>query len=210
MRTELFLLTVVLSYLIGSFPTAYVVGRLNRVNIFEVGSGNMGTANTVRALGLRWGLLVWAIDILKGVIAVLLARAILYPYLGWANIIGGLVPIIGHNWSFFATLLTGTIRGGKGAAIWWGTFIMMAPAYVIAGVALVFGGIIALTRYISLGVLTSVAVGVLWLLVLIGQGELPTIYALYATLAALLIFVRHRENIERLLAGKERRLGERA
>ena len=75
MRIELFLLTVVLSYLIGSFPTAYVAGRLNKVNIFEVGSGNMGTANTVRALGLKWGLIVWAIDIFKGVIAVLLARA---------------------------------------------------------------------------------------------------------------------------------------
>lgn len=215
---EMMLVTIGLSYLIGSIPTAYLVGRLNGINIFEIGSGNMGTANATRALGLKWGLVVWTGDILKGVTSVLVARALLDPFLGWANVLGALFVIVGHNWSIFATLLTGRVRGGKGAATWWGAFVMMAPAPVIAVVALTFGGIVALTRYISLGVLMGVAAGALsfGLLVAMGKGllvgpaETINVYLVYAVLAGLVVFYRHRENIQRLLAGTERRFGERA
>ncbi len=215
MSFERVLLTIVIGYLVGSLPTAYLIGRLHRINIFEIGSGNMGTANVVRALGLRWGALVWGIDITKGIAAVLFARSLLQPHLGWANVLGALTVIIGHNWSFFVMLLTGRIRGGKGAATWWGTFVMMVPAPIVAVVALVFAGIIALTRYVSLGVLSGVAVGVLSVIVLaiggqglvIGQGETVHVYLLYAVLAGVLVFIRHKENIKRLLAGTERRLG---
>ncbi len=219
MSFETVLLTIAVSYLIGSFPTAYLVGRLNNVNIFEIGSGNMGTANATRALGMKWGGVVWGVDIVKGIVAVLLARGLLYPHLGWANVLGALFVIVGHNWSIFATLITGRVRGGKGAATWWGTFILLVPAPIVALVALLFAGIIALTRYISLGVLTSVAVGAAAIVLLImgnsgglalGQGELPEIYLLYALVAGAIIFIRHKANIERLIAGTERRLGERA
>ena len=211
-------LTIGVCYLIGSIPTAYLVGRLNQINIFEIGSGNMGTANATRALGLKWGLMVWAGDILKGVVAVLVARLLMDPFLGWANVLGALFVIVGHNWSIFATLLTGRVRGGKGAATWWGAFLMIAPAPVIAMVALIFGSIVALTRYISLGVLISVAVGALSFGLLVAQGkglligpaETINVYLVYAVLAGLVVFYRHRENIQRLLAGTERRFGERA
>lgn len=217
MTPESVLLTVLLAYLLGSLPTAYLVGRLNGVNIFEVGSGNMGTANAVRAMGLRWGLVVWAVDIGKGIAAVLIARALLYPHLGWANVLGALFALAGHNWSIFATLITGRVRGGKGAATWWGTFVMMVPAPVIALIALTFAGVIALTRYVSLAVLAGVALGGLSIIALIiaqvgltlGQGETFEIYLLYAVLAGAIVFVRHRSNIGRLLAGTERRFGER-
>ncbi len=208
---ENLLLVIVVSYLIGSFPTAYLAGRLNKINIFEAGSGNMGAANTFRVLGVKWGALVWMIDILKGVLAVLIARALLYPHSGWGvwgNVIGGLIVIVGHNWSFFAALLTGRLQGGKGAATWWGAFLMMVPGYVVAGVALTFAGIIALTRYVSLGVLCAIAVGALWVLVLSGQGQMASVYAIYVVLTGLIVTFRHRSNIERLIAGKERRLGE--
>ncbi len=218
MQPERVLLTILLSYLMGSFPTAYLVGRLNGINIFESGSGNMGTANATRVMGFKWGLVVWAGDILKAVVAILIARALLAPSLGWANVLGAVFAVIGHNWSIIATVLTGRVRGGKGAATWWGAFMMMAPAPAIAVVALLFAGIVALTRYISLGVLASVAAGAasLAVLVALGQGltvgpaETINIYLVYAVVAGVVVFYRHRENIQRLLAGTERRFGERA
>ncbi len=216
MRFEDVVFTIVAAYLIGSFPTAYVIGRLNRINIFEIGSGNMGTANATRALGLKWGLVVWAIDIGKGIIAVLIARALLHPHLGWANTLGALFVVVGHNWSIFATIITGRIRGGKGAATWWGTFLMLVPIPFIAVIAIVFGGIVALTRYISLAVLSGVTLGAISIIMLIvannglsiAPGETSEMYLLYAILALAMVFYRHRDNIQRLLAGTERRFGE--
>ncbi|GAB4572377.1 MAG: glycerol-3-phosphate 1-O-acyltransferase PlsY [Anaerolineae bacterium] len=207
---------VVGAYLIGAFPTAYLVGRLNGINIFEVGSGNMGTNNAIRAMGFGWGIVVWAVDIAKGILAVWLAMQALPN--GVAQVTGALAAIAGHNWSIFAALLTGKLRGGKGAATWLGTFLVMAPLPVILFIAVLFVVIVALTRYVSLGVLTSVAVGALAMILLavshvegaLGVMEASDLYVLYGVLAAVMIFYRHRDNIQRLLSGTERRLGERA
>lgn len=209
MNPTYILLSIIASYILGSLPTAYLVGRLHKINIFEQGSGNMGTTNVIRTLGPRWGAFVWVADIAKGGAAVLLARHLLAPHLGWANVIGGLFAIIGHNWSLFAILLTGKLRGGKGAATWLGGFIMIVPVYVLAGLAVLFAFIVASTRYVSLGVLTSIAAGLLAVVVLSSLGLLEWMSIIYALLAAVLVFYRHRSNIERLLAGTERRLGER-
>lgn len=206
---------LIVAYLIGAFPTAYLVGRLNGINIFDIGSGNMGTTNVIRAMGPAWGILVWAVDIGKGVLAVWAAMQILPS--GWAQVCGALAAIAGHNWSIFAALLTGRLRGGKGAATWMGTFLMMAPFPVIVLVGILFILIVLLTRYISLGVLISVAMGAVSLAVLafsqielsLGMVETSDLYVLYGVVAALMIFYRHRDNIQRLLSGTERRLGER-
>ena len=208
MPPENVILSIVLGYMIGSLPTAYLLGRLNGINIFEIGSGNMGTTNTIRAMGVKWGATVWIVDIAKGMLAIMIARALLAPHLGWANLIGGVTAIIGHNWSFFAILFTGKLLGGKGAATWLGAFIMIVPVYVIAGIAIVFAAIVALTRYVSLGVLVTISVGALAIFVLATFGILEVGSILFAIIAAVLIFYRHRSNIERLLAGTERRLGE--
>ncbi len=205
--------TAVLCYLIGSFPTAYLVGRLNGLNIFEIGSGNMGTTNTLRALGWGWGGFVLTVDLLKGVLAVLVATFLL-P-MGIAQVVGALAAIVGHNWSIFAAVLTGKLRGGKGAATWLGTFLVMAPWPVIAAVGLVFFLVLILSRYVSLAVLTSVAVGGLGIAILTLADvheklflDTPDLFLLYAIMAAGIIFYRHRSNIQRLRAGTERRLGE--
>jgi glycerol-3-phosphate acyltransferase PlsY len=216
MNPVMVLVTLVICYLIGSFPTAYLIGHMKRVNIFEVGSGNMGASNAIRALGLGWGMLVWFFDISKGIIAVALSTHLLPN--GYAQVLGALAVIIGHNWSIFAGLFTGTIRGGKGAATWLGTFLMMAPAPVIAVVAVLFFSIILITRYVSLGVLISVAAGAAGMAVLtlshvessFGFVETSDLYLIYGILAAVIIFYRHRTNIKRLLTGTERRLGDRS
>jgi glycerol-3-phosphate acyltransferase PlsY len=202
-------LVVVISYLLGSVPTAYLVGRLRHVNIFEIGSGNMGATNVIRATGgIGWGLLVWFFDSSKGVIAMLIAAKLIPENAAAASVLAAIIAIIGHNWSLFATLVTGTIRGGKGAATAFGTLFLIVPLHVIAVMLVVCGFIIALTRYVSLGVLMMFALAVVWLLVLISQQAVPSVYLFYSLAITSLILIRFRENIQRILAGTERRIGE--
>ncbi|PJF39644.1 MAG: acyl-phosphate glycerol 3-phosphate acyltransferase [Phototrophicales bacterium] len=194
-----------ISYLIGSFPTAYLICRLHGINIFEVGSGNMGANNTARALGIQWGVVVWVFDGLKGLLAMLIARYIVAPDdASAAMLISAVAVVFGHNWSLFATLMTGRIRGGKGAATASGTWILLAPPALFPVVIMLWAVIVALTRYMSLAVLTSVALASI--IIILVRGDDP-IYILYI-LVPLMVFYRHRENIKAILAGKERRFGE--
>lgn len=204
------LIIVILSYLLGSIPTAYVVARLKNVNIFEVGSGNMGATNVIRAMGPAWGIGVLLFDILKGVIAIVIAQQLLPDSKIAATTVAAISVTIGHNWSLFAALVTGTLRGGKGAATAFGTLLMVAPVQVILGMAVLGGLVVARTRYVSLGVLLAFALATVWLTILILQRQLEPVLMPYAWLLALMIMVRFRDNIQRLIAGTERRLGERA
>jgi len=209
MEPGLVVLVIAIGYVIGSFPTAYLVARTRGVDIFAVGSGNMGATNVSRAIGMRYGLLVWAIDGVKGILAILLARLIVPDYQTTASVLAAVSAVAGHNWSLLATLLTGSIRGGKGAATAMGTFVLLAPTLLVALVLAVAMAIVLLTRYVSLGVLTAVAVAGIAFLALVIAGWMDPVYTVYL-LAGWMVFVRHRGNIVRLLAGTERRLGERA
>jgi glycerol-3-phosphate acyltransferase PlsY len=206
----LLIVIIVLSYVIGSFPTAYLVARLRRVNIFEVGSGNMGATNIIRIMGIPWGIAVWFTDSAKGMLAIFLATQILPADRPIATVVAAIAVIVGHNWSVFAALITGRLRGGKGAATAFGTLLVIVPPLVIAVMLAIAGLIIALTRYVSLAVLFMFTLATVWMLVLAAQGETPLLFAIYVLAAAALIFLRFRSNIQRLLAGTERRLGERA
>jgi glycerol-3-phosphate acyltransferase PlsY len=208
-ETLKFVLVVVVSYLLGSTPTAYLIARHKGVNIFEVGSGNMGATNVIRAMGFWWGIAVWMFDSLKGIVAIVLSNLIVPDHAAAVTAISATAAVVGHNWSLFASLVTGTLRGGKGAAIWFGTMLVMAPIQVVVGMSVLGGFIIALTRYVSLAVLAMFGLSTLWMLVLIGQRQLPTEYTVYALLVTAMMLYRFRENIQRLLAGTERRLGER-
>ncbi len=201
---------VALSYLLGSIPTAYLVARIRGVNIFEVGSGNMGATNVIRALGLSWGLVVWLLDSLKGILAILAAAAFMPEHPALATVIAATAAVVGHNWSVFAALVTGSLRGGKGAATWFGTMLVIAPLQVVVAMTVLGGLIIAATRYVSLAVLGMFSLSGLWMLVLISQSKLPNEYSIYTLLVTAMMLYRFRENIQRLLAGTERRLGERA
>jgi glycerol-3-phosphate acyltransferase PlsY len=197
-------------YLIGSFPTAYLIGRMKGINIFEVGSGNMGANNTARALGIQWGVLVWFLDGIKGIIALMVARAMVpTEHSSAAMIIGAIAVVLGHNWSIFATIMTGTIRGGKGAATASGTWVLLVPPLIIACVLITWTLIVYITRYVSLAVLTAVAVVSIAMIVLVLLDARDPIYIAYIAVTAM-IFYRHRTNIRALIKGTERRLGERA
>lgn len=195
-----------ISYLMGSFPTAYIICRLHGINIFEIGSGNMGTTNTVRALGYGWGLTVYMIDVLKGVGAMMLGRLLVPEEDGSAAmIISAIAVVTGHNWSVFASLLTGRIRGGKGAATASGTWLLLAPPVLWPVALMVWATIVAVTRYMSLAVLTCVALASITIVFI--RNDDP-IYLLYI-MVPLMIFYKFRTNIRAIASGTERRFGER-
>ncbi len=208
---------IVASYLIGSFPTAYFVGKARNVNIFEVGSGNMGGTNVARAVGKGWAIFTGLVDVSKGVFAVWLARDVILPQqIGVATSIAATSVVVGHNWSLFATILTASIkegklrlivRGGKGAATAFGAMMMIQPFQSLVAAAIGIA-IISRTRYVSLGVLIGFAVANVWLILLVGTEFQKPILLIYAVALSFMLLLRHRGNVQRLLAGTERRLGE--
>ena len=191
-------LALVLAYLLGAVPAATIVARARGVDIRKVGSGNSGATNVQRSLGWGPGLLVAVFDILKGALAVWLARL---AGLGDPSAaLCGVAAVIGHNFSVFLRF-----RGGKGVATSFGTILAIDP--LIGAGALVLGlSTMVLTRYVSAGsVLGAVATVVLAL-------SLPRPWwerGLLAFLALLLIW-QHRDNLRRLVGGTERRFGEQA
>ncbi|HJU74864.1 MAG TPA: glycerol-3-phosphate 1-O-acyltransferase PlsY [Gemmatimonadaceae bacterium] len=193
-------LALVLAYLVGSVPTAYLVGRAKGVDVRKVGSGNMGATNVYRTLGAWPAALVLAIDAAKGVLAALL----LPRWLGlsdpqiWGFLLG-FVAMLGHARPVFL----GFQSGGKGVATAGGVFGSLTPVACAAAVA-AFAVALGLTRYVSLGSL--VAALVLPLAVAATQGVRSA--ALIASLAvSAFVIWSHRSNIARLRRGEERRLG---
>lgn len=188
--------TVVVGYFLGTIPSGYLVAKLHGVNIQQVGSGNIGATNVLRALGVVPAIIVVILDPLKG------ALATLFPILlgldPWSVALAGLAVVLGNN---FNVLLR--FRGGKGIATSIGVFLVLSPLVTVFSMAL---GIftILVSRYVSLGSMVGMLAMPLFLI--ISDAEIP--YLLLAIALASLAVFRHRANIKRLLAGNESRLGE--
>jgi glycerol-3-phosphate acyltransferase PlsY len=193
-------LALVLAYVVGSFPTAHLVGTANGVDLRTVGSGNLGATNVFRTLGWKWGLLVYVVDFLKGLLPVLYLPRLAGVEGGaslWAMAFG-VLAIAGHVKPLF---LLGR-GGGKGVATASGVFVALAPFAALCAVG-AFVVCVAITRYVSLGSLVGAAV--LAAVLVLRDGATPLTY-LGATIA-LFVFFTHRENIGRLMRGEERRIG---
>lgn len=186
------------AYLIGSIPFGVVVSRaIGGVDIRQYGSGNIGTANVLRTVGKGAAALTLLGDMLKGFLPTLAARLLGGSELLVAAV--GLAAVFGHNWSAYLRF-----SGGKGVATTFAVLLALTPLPAFLGL-LVWGGVLLAFRYTSLAALvTSVCVPLL-ILLLVSSGP----YFAFSVVAALLIFFRHRENIQRLLAGTEHRVGER-
>nr|WP_217449437.1 glycerol-3-phosphate 1-O-acyltransferase PlsY [Deinococcus sp. JMULE3] len=188
-------LTVLFSYLLGAIPAAAWVARTRGVDIRTVGSGNSGATNVQRSLGNGPGLAVALFDILKGVLAVLAAYQL---DLGLPVMAAcGVAAVIGHNFSPFLRF-----RGGKGVATTFGAVAALLP---VAGLAffVIFMTTVWLTRFVSAGSILA-AVAAAFTAFLVGPGWLGLVVT---ALAALLIW-QHRDNVNRLTAGNERRFGQ--
>ncbi len=203
------LLYFVLAYLLGSVPIGYLIGKAHGFNIFNEGSGNMGANNITRKLGYFWGGLTWFLDSMKGIGAILLIRALVpSEEYALATVIGAVGAIVGHNWSVFVAMITGRLRGGKGAATAIGTWLTFFPPLMIAGVMAIWVLIVVITRYVSLAVLVTTGLVALTVIVMVAQGSFAPIFLLYL-LVPIIVFYRHRENIIALSEGRERKLGQR-
>jgi acyl phosphate:glycerol-3-phosphate acyltransferase len=192
------ILLVVVGYVLGSIPTGILVARWQKgVDIRQHGSGNIGMTNVLRAVGKGAAALTLVGDLVKGLIPVLLACAWLTS--PWAISLVALAAVIGHMYPLFAGF-----HGGKGVATTLGTSIPLLPVPLLIAFV-VWVVCIALRRRVSLGSLAAAATlpiaALFW-------GP-PAAYILYALVAAALIWYRHRENIERLLAGTEPAIGRR-
>ena len=198
------LILIILAYLIGSIPTALIISRRYfGIDIRDYGSGNMGATNTFRVLGSRYGTIVMAIDILKGVVAVALYNFIpyyLHNELERTNfMIGlGMAAVIGHVFPLFANF-----KGGKGVATLFGMLLALQPVVAISCVG-VFLLVLYLTRYVSLSSILGAVmlpVSVLWI-----WNEHELMYRIFALLVACLVIITHQKNISRLLRGAESRV----
>ena len=190
------LLALLLSYLIGAVPAAAWLARARGVDIRKVGSGNSGATNVLRSLGKGPALLVASFDILKGVLAVLLART-LGLSAEWAALCG-VLAVIGHNFSPFLAF-----RGGKGVATSFGVIAILDPVLGLTTFVLAIA-CMWLTRFVSAGSIMGAFIAGALVLVL-PRPSWDRAAVLF--LAALLVW-QHRENVRKLQAGTERRLGE--
>ncbi|MFQ5873303.1 MAG: glycerol-3-phosphate 1-O-acyltransferase PlsY [Dehalococcoidia bacterium] len=194
-----FLVLVLAAYLLGSIPTGQVlVKRAKKVDIRDYGSGNIGAANVFRVAGPRAAALVLLADLAKGFVPVVIAKSILTSHLGAVFV--GLAAASGHIWSIYLGF-----RGGKGVLTTLGGLLALAPAAGL--ISAVVGAIVmAVFRYSSLGSLTGTMAGAATLLFLIVVRRKPPAYLAQVLVPPALIIATHRENIQNLLRGTERRL----
>jgi len=190
-------LFLVLGYLLGSLSFAYWIARSRGVDIFREGSGNPGATNVKRVLGNQLGTLVFVLDFLKGLVAVLLALYFSGESAGIAATIGA---VIGHSYSLFLQF-----RGGKGVAVTMGALAALMPAVLFVGWVAWVASFYTF-RYVSLAsIIFAICLPIAaWILHIAGL-DISWTVIVFSLLVAALIIYRHSSNISRLLAGTEPR-----
>jgi len=203
-----FVAVIIVSYLLGSIPAAYIAGKSRGIDLRKHGSGNLGATNVMRVLGTKIGLAVFLFDMAKGGVPV-------YFFPKWLaaggaltidpvifGIICGVAAILGHVRPIY--LKFG--KGGKGVATAAGVFLALAPLQTLLAL-LVFATVLFASGYVSLGSLTSATA--LPILLAATVGIHSPLFAI-SIAVALFVFWTHRANIARLRAGEEHRFGKKA
>ncbi|MGB6169097.1 MAG: glycerol-3-phosphate 1-O-acyltransferase PlsY [Geitlerinemataceae cyanobacterium] len=216
-------LLLFVAYLLGSTPTGYWFGWWFRgIDIREHGSGSTGATNAFRVFGKKLGLLVFVVDVLKAVTAISIVRwcyalpaftqlasdsVKLESWLPWTIVVAGLFSLFGHSQSIW--LMVGKAKnpnlakGGKSVAS--GLGVLLAISWPVGLATLgIFAAGLAISRYVSL----SSLIGGIGISILMLSTAQPFPYTLFAILATLYIFLRHRANIQRLLDGTEPKVGQ--
>jgi len=190
-KIMMILILCILSYLIGSIPTAYIIGKLNNIDIRNYGSKNIGATNVYRILGKKWGSVTFIIDFLKGFIPTyLVMKYYSNPYITMS--IGGLT-IIGHIFTLFLNF-----KGGKGVATSTGVFMVISPKTIMIAL-IVFIIVVLIFRYVSLA--TLIATAVFLFTSIISNIEVEFKYMI--GLVSAIIYITHISNIKRLMKGEE-------
>jgi glycerol-3-phosphate acyltransferase PlsY len=197
---------VAAAYLLGSIPTGYLLVRIfKRQDIRAMGSGNIGATNVMRMGGKSLGAATFLLDVLKGCCAVWLGGALgawLLPEAPHrdAQALAALFAVLGHMYTCWLHF-----RGGKGVATGFGVFLAASPWAALAAIG-VFAVVLAISRYVSLGSVIAAAAFVVFAWYFPPGPRPPAFYAVEC-IVALLIIVKHHQNIRRLIAGTESRFG---
>jgi len=204
---------IALGYLLGSIPFGVLISRRRaKVDVRQYGSGKMGATNVLRTVGRKAAITVGILDVLKGVLAVVFAGLIIgedilvvggFP-LGVlsAQVMAALAAVAGHVWPVFVKF-----RGGRGVATFFGGLLVLyPPAALFGGEVLIIGA--GLTRFVSLGSIIGAVGTYAILLPLIILNGFRIELLVYALIGTIMVIVVHRDNIARLISGKERRLGD--
>lgn len=211
------LICIVIGYVFGLFQTAFIYGKIKGIDIREYGSGNAGTTNVMRTLGKKAGFITYFGDCMKAVLCALFIHCVFGSTYGTPEnnmeflliLYGGLGVILGHNFPFYMGF-----KGGKGIAATSGFILSLLPynwLIVLIG-ATSFFGTMFITKYVSLASLIFVSVVLIEIVTFgqLGYFEMPQNYCYEAYAVTLVIvilaFVRHRENIKRLINGTERKV----
>ncbi len=202
----IFLGVLLVAYGLGSFPTGYLIGIwLKGIDIRLVGSGSTGATNVLRTLGRGPGLLVFIIDLGKGIAAIALARSVDHlpftpPSVDIPSLIAisGLLALVGHSKSVWLGF-----TGGKSVATSLGILLAMNWVVALAAVA-VFTGVVGVTRIVSISSISG-AIAVVIAMVVLNE---PIPYQLFAVIGGTYVIWRHRSNLNRLLKGTEPKLGQ--
>ncbi|OGW46817.1 MAG: acyl-phosphate glycerol 3-phosphate acyltransferase [Nitrospirae bacterium RBG_13_41_22] len=187
---------LVISFILGSIPFGIIIAKAKGVDLKKVGSGNVGATNVLRSLGKWPAILTLLGDVLKGTAAVAIGR-----YLGVGPVyegLAGISAILGHNFSLFLGF-----RGGKGVATSLGVLSIFSPQTALV-TFIIWLVVVIFTKYSSLGAIVSFGLLPINILLFNGKERL-----LAAVLITILIVIRHRENIQRLMNGTERKIGQR-
>ena len=196
------LLILFLGYLFGSFPSGYLAGRITKgVDIRSLGSGSTGATNVLRHIGKRAAIAVFLIDVFKGVLSILLAKYFLLND-SWQVAIG-LSTLIGHIWPVWLNW-----RGGKAVATGLGIFLGLSWQVGLATLG-IFILMIALFRIVSLASISAALSLPLIMFLSFQESSISIPYLIVSLLAMTLVVWRHRENIARLIKGKEPKIGQR-
>lgn len=191
-------LAITLGYLVGSVPFAYLLARRRGIDLRREGSGNVGAANVLRTTGPLEAATAVCLDAMKGTLAVVIVQRVTTEPI--APVVAGLAAVIAHIhpvWLGF--------RGGKGVATAAGVFAMLSPGALLIATC-VFVVAVWMTRFVSVGSMAAA----ITLAATTAAGDWPGSVVVGATGTALIILYRHRGNLARVIAGTERRIGQRA
>jgi len=193
------IILVVAAYLSGAVPWGVVLGRaFAGVDVRQYGSKSTGATNALRVLGKKFSIAVLVLDVSKGVLPVVVGRALDVP--GWAIGLAAVAAVVGHCWSPYIGF-----AGGKGVATGGGAAIALFPWLLILLPVVI--AIVLVTRYVSLASLVAAAIGILAAVSAGIMGSLPWWWVVGVVVIALIIIERHRSNIRRLLNHTENKFG---
>lgn len=188
------ILSLIISYLLGSIPFGLLLGKLLKgIDIQEHGSHNIGASNTMRVLGKPIGIATLVLDIGKGWLAVKLAQWFFGIHVDWALVLIGLMAVMGHIFPIYLKF-----KGGKGVATTFGIFLAITPLATLYTM-LAFVIVVAITRYMSVG---SIVAAICFPIFIYFNG-MNRIYLTLAIVLGIFIIIRHISNIQRLIKGTE-------